>query len=130
MKNNTNGEGSIGNIRKKAEFLAFIGEIEKGAIANWIDIARALGVDKDTITEWKKLPEAQIAIKKGLSDALSSMEEVGRKDWRMWESKLKMLGLIPREKHELSGPEGKPIAILGGASVRGLHSDDSVSENQ
>ena len=52
MNNNAKAEENIRNIRKKAEFLAFIGEIEKGAIANWIDIARTLGVDKDTITEW------------------------------------------------------------------------------
>ena len=117
MKNNAKAEENIRNIRKKAEFLAFIGEIEKGAIANWIDIARALGVDKDTITEWKKLPEAQAAIKKGISNALSSMEKVGYKDWRMWESKLKMLGLSPIQKQEIQGEINLPFPILGGASI-------------
>ena len=127
MKNKAKAEENIRNIRKKAEFLAFIGEIEKGAIANWIDIARTLGVDKDTITEWKKLPEAQVAIKNGISHALSNMEKVGKQDWRMWESKLKMLGLIPREKHEVSGSDSNPIVIapiLGGLSNASTYNND------
>ena len=117
MNNNAKAEENIRNIRKKAEFLAFIGEIEKGAIANWIDIARTLGVDKDTITEWKKLPEAQVAIKKGISHALSNMEKVGKQDWRMWESKLKMLGLSPIQKQEIQGEINLPSPILGGESI-------------
>jgi hypothetical protein len=83
------------NIRKKAEFDAFIKAINEGQVGHWIEIANALNVTDDTITAWKKLPEAQEAIKKGIDHALQCMQQAGARDWRMWESKLKMLGLNP-----------------------------------
>ena len=81
------------NIRKKEEFEAFIGTLEEGSISHWSDIAEAIGVDKDTITEWKKDPRARAAHIKGIQHALKQMELAGKNDWRMWETKLKMLGL-------------------------------------
>ena len=102
-------------IRKKEAFEAFINILQDGTVAHWVNVATALGVNKDTITAWKSLPEAQEAIKKGISKALENMEKTGGKDWRMWESKLKMLGVVPSEKQEVSlNSDGKPIPILGG----------------
>ena len=106
------------SVRKKEEFSAFIGMLKDGTVAHWQDIASALDVDNDTITAWKKLPEARVAIKKGIYYALAGMEKAGGKDWRMWESKLKMLGIVPKEKVDVT-TKGKelPAALLGGASV-------------
>lgn len=86
------------SIYKQEEFKAFIKTIEEGEVAYWSQLAEALGVDNDTITAWKKLPEAQEAIKKGITHSLKQMEVVGKKDWRMHEAKLKMLGLNPVQK--------------------------------
>jgi len=91
------------NIRKKNEFKKFIESIEKGSICHWLNIGEALGVDKETIRQWKELPEAQEAIIKGIEHAVKKMEESGKRDWRMWESKLKMLGVSPIERHEVMG---------------------------
>jgi len=115
------------NIRKKQEFLAFIKTIKGGTVCHWQDIANAIGVDNDTITAWKRLPEAQEAIKKGIERALNDMQRAGKKDWRMWESKLKMLGIIPKSRKELDiTTTGKelPIPIMGGISKNTL-ADDS-----
>ena len=85
-------------IRKIEEFEAFIKFLEEGSDAHWVEIAEAIGVDKDTITEWKKQPRAVEARTQGINNAIKEMQNVGRRDWRMWESKLKMLGIIPKDK--------------------------------
>lgn len=104
----------VPNIRKEVEFDSFIKIIEDKSIAHWQDIAEAIGVNKDTITEWRKLPEAQDAIAKGIANALDKMENTGKRDWRMWREKLKMLGLIEVQRAELTGKDGKdlPTPIL------------------
>ena len=80
-------------VYKELEFNAFIKLIEKGHIQHWQQIAEVLGVDKNTVSAWKKLPEAREALVKGVSNALDNMEKVGSKDWRMWQTKLNMLGI-------------------------------------
>lgn len=85
---------------KKEEYKAFIKAISEGQVAHWVEIAKALNVDEDTITAWKKLPEAQKAIQDGIDNALKGMEQAGAKDWRMYEAKLKMLGLNPATRIE------------------------------
>ncbi|PJE63368.1 hypothetical protein COU89_03680 [Candidatus Roizmanbacteria bacterium CG10_big_fil_rev_8_21_14_0_10_45_7] len=97
----------IQNIRKKEEFEAFIETIEQGARAHWVDIARAIGVNKDTITAWKRHPRSIRAISKGIQHALSEMERCGRNDWRMWLIKLKILGVdIDSKSTETSSQSG------------------------
>jgi len=80
-------------IYKELEFDAFITLIEKGHVHHWQQIAEVLAVDKNTITAWKKHPEARQALIKGITNALDNMEKVGGKDWRMWQAKLNMLGI-------------------------------------
>ena len=102
---------------KKEEFEAFIELIRGNTVAHWVQIARALGVDKDTITEWKKHPLAQKAIKDGIESAMQNMEEAGKDDWKMWESKLKMLGIAPIDKSDIT-TDGQPLppAFLNGSA--------------
>ena len=95
----------IPNIRKKEEFEAFLEALGGSAIAHWKDIAEAVGVDKDTITEWKKHPRAREARIKGFNYAFAQMEAVGKGDWRMWETKLKMLGINKDNAEANAGPE-------------------------
>lgn len=92
----------IKGVYKKEEFEAFIDLLRGESAHHWSQIANTLGVDKDTITAWKKLPQAQKAIRDGIEKALEGMTEAGGKDWRMWESKLKMLGLAPIEKSDVT----------------------------
>lgn len=80
---------------KKNEFKAFLKAINEGQVGHWVEIARALNVTEDTITAWKQLPEAQEAIQNGIDHALQCMQQAGARDWRMWEAKLKMLGVNP-----------------------------------
>lgn len=83
---------------KKKEFEAFIRLIDEGQVGHWVEIAKALNVAEETIVAWKKLPEAQEAIQRGIDKALKGMEKAGEKDWRMYEAKLKMLGVNPATK--------------------------------
>ncbi len=108
-------------VIKKDEFRAFLQAIEFKQAAHWVDIARAIGVDNDTITKWKQLPEAQEAIQKGIRNALDGMESAGKRDWRMYESKLKMLGVNPAQKVEHSGQVNSVSIIL---KEMGLLDDD------
>jgi len=85
-------------IYKEKEFKKFLMAIEEGQQPFWKEIADAIGVDQDTITAWKELPEAKEAIRRGIQNTLREMEGAGRKDWRMWEARLKMLGINPAIK--------------------------------
>jgi len=63
------------NIRKKEEFRAFIKLIESGVVCHWVAIAEVLGVNKDTVSEWKKTPKARLAIARGIARTTKKMEE-------------------------------------------------------
>lgn len=117
MKNNTKKKPS--NPYKKEEFEAFIELIRGGAVSHWVQIARSLGIDKTTINEWKKHPIAQKAIRDGIEKAFEGMEEAGKSDWKMWESKLKMLGISPIEKNDITtNDKDIPTPIYGGVSTK------------
>lgn len=105
----------MSNTYKREEFEAFIKTIEDGAVEHWIDIARALNVDPDTITAWKRTPEGQEAIKKGIKKAFVQMEKAGAKDWKMWDRKLQMLGVNPAQRVEVavSDPVEATLKKLG-----------------
>lgn len=125
-----NSENSDTRPYKKEEFDAFISTIKGGAVGHWVQIARVLGVDKDTITAWKALPQAQKAIKDSVDSTMEKMMEAGKDDWKMWESKMKMLGVSPIEKAETDVTSGgKPIApILG--NVRTDHSNPEATATE
>lgn len=87
---------------KDKEFKAFIRAIDEGNAGHWVEIARALNISEDTIVKWKKEPEAQEAIRRGIDIALKGMEKAGAKDWRMYEARLKMLGVNPAHRIDLN----------------------------
>lgn len=89
------------NPLKKQEFKQFIKIIKSNKVGSWLEVAEALGVDQDTITAWKATPEAMKARADAIADALDNMERVGKNDWRMWEAKLKMLGVNPPQRHDI-----------------------------
>lgn len=103
---------------KKEEFEAFVNLIKGNTTAHWVQIASALGISKDTITAWKQHPMAQKAIRDGIEVAMEGFEKAGKDDWRMWESKLKMLGVSPIEKSDVtSGGDPLPTPIYGSKST-------------
>jgi len=87
---------------KQAEFAAFLETLKSGTSSHWSQIGEVLGIDKNTITQWKKLPEAQKAIKEGIQDAMNKMETTGAKDWKMWKEKLGMLGIQTIDKSDIT----------------------------
>lgn len=97
------------NPQKKQEFEAFLELLKGKSSYHWVQIARSLNVDRATIGAWKKHPLAQKAIRDGIEEALAGMEKAGGKDWKMWESKLKMLDVSPIEKSEIKVELPKPI---------------------
>lgn len=111
---------------KPEEFKKFIETIETGQRGHWLDIAKALNVDKNTITAWRNTPEAQEAIQKGIDHALQCMQQAGARDWRMWETKLKMLGINPVSKVDVTSGD-KPLPIMGAVHVS---IDDSLRKDQ
>lgn len=117
-------------VYKNVEFAEFIKEIESGSIAHWQEIAEALDVDPDTITKWKNTPEAIEARRKGISAALAGMQTAGKKDWRMWAERLKMLGINPPQKISATIDDPRK-AILDKYNLGGEEgaSSDSPKEN-
>ena len=102
-------------IYKKEQFQVFLDLLRGESAYHWNQIANAIGVDPDTITAWKKHPSAQKAIRDGIERALEGMTKAGKDDWRMWESKLKILGLsqVERIDHTTKGKE-LPTPIYAG----------------
>ena len=99
-------------VYKKNEFQSFLDLIERGQVKHWVEIAKVLRIDQDTVTSWKKLPEARQAIITGMVDALNNMERAGKNDWRMWHTKLKMLGVSSRTEVEVKVLRDKRREIL------------------
>lgn len=95
---------------KKEQFEAFLQTIGRKSLGHWVQMAKALGVDRDTIAAWKQHPMAQKVIKDEIEKCLEGMEESGAKDWKMWESRAKMLGVSPIEKSDITS-DGESITI-------------------
>ncbi|HDY86558.1 MAG TPA: hypothetical protein ENH82_00400 [bacterium] len=119
-KNGQIGQIGQNRIYKENEFDAFLDMLRGGNAAHWVQIAESLNVARSTINIWKQLPAAQKAIRDGIETAMESMEKAGKDDWKMWESKLKMLGISPVDKskvdHTTLGKE-IPTPIYGGKST-------------
>jgi len=92
---------TVSNVRKSAEFLTFIKAVGAGELPDtWELMAESLGVRPSTISDWKKLPEFQDALMKGIRRCIDQMESTGKRDWKMWREKAKIL---TRENHKLNG---------------------------
>lgn len=107
---NTTGKVPPKSPSKQEEFNAFLDLLRGEAVYHWVQIADVLGVDRDTITRWKQHPAAKKAIRDGIEKTLEGMTKAGEKDWRMWESKAKMLGLSPIEKTDITS-KGEQVKI-------------------
>lgn len=99
------------SVRKKQEFEAFLKIIEKEQVDTWEMVAKALGVRPATITAWKELPEAREAISRGIANALSQMQKVGARDWKMWREKLKLLGVEDKSGTQVAVGVNVPVNI-------------------
>lgn len=115
---------------KDDQYLKFIQIIKNGEIpAHWELLAETLGVHRNTIMEWKKLPEFSSAIDSGLNEALAKMKETGAKDWKMWRERV---AILSREKQKDSGTTinaEKVVAILGNSTQAISHNNFS-EENE
>lgn len=98
-------------VYKEDEFETFISLLEQGDIENWGVVADALGVNRDTITAWKRLPKARKAIAEGINRSLKQMETTGKRDWRMWREKAKVLGVIETERNLLATDPNSPLEV-------------------
>jgi hypothetical protein len=79
------------------EFEGFLNLIGEANLLNWSIIAEALNVHRNTISRWKKTPEARQAIKTAIAQNLQEMEIAGKGDWKMNREKLKMLGVNEKQ---------------------------------
>lgn len=79
-------------VRKDPEFQAFLDMVESDKVPEtWELVATAIGVHQNTITNWRKTPEFQKALAKGIHNAMDRMERAGGRDWRMWREKIALL---------------------------------------
>lgn len=99
--------------KKVNEFNMFLEILEKGQAVHLGQIAQALGVGPETLTDWKKDPRAIEAQTKGVLAALEKMEKVGTDDWRMWQAKLAMAGIQAIQKTDITTQGDK----IGGLSA-------------
>jgi len=113
---------------KTEEFEKFLDMLRGEAVYHWQQIADSLGVHRDTITAWKNHKSARKAIRDGIEKSLDGMTKAGKDDWRMWESKLKMLGVSPIERQDVTS---------GGEKINGFNyqppvkdDSDSKTDNQ
>lgn len=82
----------VQEVQKDPEYQVFIKLVGEGKIPeNWEDMADAIGVHRNTISRWKKMPEFQKALLAGIDESIKQMTHVGKKDWRMWRERYAML---------------------------------------
>ncbi|HHT9145258.1 MAG TPA: hypothetical protein ACFYD4_06185 [Candidatus Wunengus sp. YC61] len=131
------------DVQKEEEFEAFIKLIEDGsvnAMEHWVSIADSLGVHRNTINEWKKSPRARKAISEGIKRALNGMENVGKRDWRMWREKVALLteemekkrdnGLSSTTNNLIVISDDKLAQFLYGFTKRLSVSEDTVGSQE
>lgn len=89
---NTGASKIVTNVTKAPEFQAFLDMVESDKVPEtWELVATAIGVHQNTITNWRKTPEFQKALAKGIHNAMERMERAGGRDWRMWREKIALL---------------------------------------
>lgn len=92
----------VKNPYKSLEYQKFIQTVKDGKVPeHWEILAETLGIRRETISEWKKLPEFAEAVNAGLDEALKMMKETGGKDWKMWRERVSILS---REKKTEATP--------------------------
>lgn len=82
------------------KFREFIKSLKEDGVRHWVELATAANVSEATISRWKQLPEARKHLDLAVINTIENMETAGKKDWRMWSDKLKMLGVNPPQKVE------------------------------
>lgn len=70
-------------IKKKKEYKTFIKLVRQGKYVSARVTAQALGVTPATIVEWNRTPLVQKALAEAIDYHVSSMQQVGYKDWKM-----------------------------------------------
>lgn len=79
-------------VRKEPEFKEFLKMVGEEKIPDtWELVAEAIGVHPHTIINWRKTPEFQEALARGIQNAMVRMEKAGNSDWRMWREKIALL---------------------------------------
>lgn len=117
MSMSQNGRNGT-NLYKSEEFEEFLRIIDQGQVDTWELVAETLGVNKNTIQNWKRHPLARQALAKGLQDAIKKMEEVGRRDWRMWREKAAMLRReLERKQDDDKSTITNNILVMGDDSL-------------
>lgn len=53
-------------VYKKEQFNEFVKILRKGHLGKWTVVAEALGISRETLVQWKKLPEAKKALVEGI----------------------------------------------------------------
>lgn len=94
-------------VYKEREFRRFLYYAEIASSSSIRDMAKLVGVDKDTIMEWEKTPEAIEAKERGIRKVIDNMEKTGKHDWRMWETRGKFLGLSPVDRKDITSDDEK-----------------------
>lgn len=114
--------------KKHDEYERFIALVESGVpVTSWTNVAEALGVSKDTITDWKKTERYKIANQAIIQTVIQRMTEVGQMDWRMWDRYAKLLGVDAVDKTDITS-NGKEIKPILGGQTNDVSSDDSNKE--
>jgi hypothetical protein len=87
---------------KIKEYNAFINMVKRGIpIESYQGLAEELGVSRETIIEWKKMPEYQELKQKLLDELTKGMMIAGADDWKMYDKRRRELGILaPEQKQE------------------------------
>ena len=112
--------------RKSQEFDLFLYILEQGQGMHLGQIAEALGVVPETLSEWRKDPRSIQAQAVGVIESLNKMKSVGAEDWRMWKDKLALSGITEVKRTDLTSLGEKiEIPILGGITQQNEDSGTS-----
>ena len=101
--------GNLKYITKKNEFNALLGLIKGHKLAigkrtgyNLLTIAKALDVDRKTLSTWLSTPIVQKAITEELEYYLEMMMQTGKNDWRQWKAQVEFALEAKKEDGALS----------------------------
>jgi hypothetical protein len=98
----TQSEESKPIVRYKWEYNKFLEFVRQHKVSRAIIYAKALQIDRRTLSNWMNQPELREALIESLDELVEGMQSAGSKDWRMHRELLKMMGVDDEQKIDLT----------------------------
>jgi hypothetical protein len=106
------------DIKKfKWEYTQFLEFVKQRKPQRAMIYAKALGIDRRTLTKWMSQQELRDAMADAVDEILAQMQTAGGDDWRMWDRMLELSGVTVSKEVDMNlggDIDGITVKIIDG----------------